>query len=429
MASSCRANLTVGEDFDGLCGWVEQPDYRGTFDIIFSCLVVVLTCTWTVLHLNLPAEDEGQMTIFIRKFRWSVLSIFAPEVVALFASCQWSSARDSVEEMRAAGVTNWTVVHGFYADMGGFILRSPDMPPFPINSRAIQYLVEKNYLTFPKIEERDIRDHSKADKFAKSLAIIQIGWMASQCAARVRESLLVTPLEMTTIAFTVCTIASYYFWFNKPFDVEKHTDLTITTTIREILLDAGPAARMPYEDTPMDFVQGSGISYGPGTWGRKNLFKSFGGLKTRPIRRIPNDYTPPPQSIRLACFGWALSVLHCAIHAGSWDFAFPTLAEQWVWRCSCVVLLIVSFLGGLLDVVTVKPGPDFTICLLGIWEKQTTNPESRFRRWALDLPTTVCAVSYFIARLMLLAQAAVALRSMPGSVYRTVEWTNYLPHM
>ncbi|KAK3996556.1 hypothetical protein QBC44DRAFT_304066 [Cladorrhinum sp. PSN332] len=429
MTPSCQANLSVGEDFDGLCGWVDQPDYRGTFDIIFSCLVVVLACIWTVLHLNLPAEDEGQMKIFLRKFRWSVLSIFAPEVVALFALCQWSSARKSVRDMHAAGVADWTVVHGFYADMGGFILHSPDMPPFPVNSRAIHYLVGKNYLVFPKTEERDIRDRSKADKFAKSLAVVQIGWMACQCLARIKESLLVTPLEMTTMAFTVCSIASYYFWLDKPFETEKHVELATSTTIRDILLSAGPAARLPYVDTPMDFVQGCSVKHGPGARGRRKLFKSFGGLKPRPIRRIPNDYTPPPQSIWLACFGWALSPLHCAIHVGGWDFPFPTQTEQFVWRASCSVLLVVSFLGGLLDVVTVKPGLDFTISLMGIWEKTTTCPESRFKRWGLDLPATVCAVGYVVARLMLLLEAVVTLRSMPSSAYRTVAWTNYLPHL
>jgi hypothetical protein len=129
-----------------LVGWVDQPNYRGTFDIILSCLLVVLTCSWTVLHINLPARNDRNITIYLRKARWAILAIFAPEVVTLFASCQWSSARSNIDDMHAVGVINWTTVHGFYANSGGFMLHSPDMPPFPINTQAVQYLVKKGYL-------------------------------------------------------------------------------------------------------------------------------------------------------------------------------------------------------------------------------------------------------------------------------------------
>jgi hypothetical protein len=80
------------------------------------------------------------------------------------------------------------------------------------------------------------------------------------------------------------------------------------------------------------------------------------------------------------------------------------------------------------EVVAVKPGFDMTISMLGIWEKTTTS-KSRFRRWALDLPATACAVIYIVARISLLVLAVTSLRLMPGSVYETVDWTNYIPHL
>jgi hypothetical protein len=54
-------------------------------------------------------------------------------------------------------------------------------------------------------------DRSKADKFAKSVAVVQISWMIAQCIGRVIQSLHFTPLELVTVAFTTCTIVSYFF--------------------------------------------------------------------------------------------------------------------------------------------------------------------------------------------------------------------------
>ena len=247
-----------------LVGWVDQPKHRGTFDIISSCFLVLLTGTWTVLHINILARNDSDITTYPRKARWATLAIFAPEIVTLFASCQWSYARSNIDDMHAAGVVNWTIVHSFYADSGGFMLHSPHMPPFPINTQAIHYLVIKGYLQPPTTTKESILDRSKADKFAKGVTVIQTAWMVAQCIGRAVQSLHVTPLELITVAFTTCTVASYFFWMEKPLGVEIATDLTITTTIAEILQAAEDIANLPYNDTPLDFVNGSNVQQRPG---------------------------------------------------------------------------------------------------------------------------------------------------------------------
>lgn len=50
--------LVSGETLIMSNGWVDQPNYRGTLNIIWSCLLVILTSTWTVLHVNLPAQTD-----------------------------------------------------------------------------------------------------------------------------------------------------------------------------------------------------------------------------------------------------------------------------------------------------------------------------------------------------------------------------------
>src|SRR6187551_3328679 len=68
--------------------------------------------------------------------------------------------------------TNWTLCHGFFAEMGGMLLQTKDCPPFLVNSRQLVYLVEK-YLECPQITEDDIWDKSKADTMSKILTLLQ----------------------------------------------------------------------------------------------------------------------------------------------------------------------------------------------------------------------------------------------------------------
>jgi squalene monooxygenase len=116
----------------------------------------------------------------------------------------------------------------------------------------------------------------------------------------------------------------------KPLGVEVPSDPTTTASVREILQNAGNAARLPYVDTPMDFVEGCGVQQRLGAWGRRRYFKTFGGLQVRPIQRIPDDYTPP-RTFQLAFLQWVLSMIHCAIHVAGWSFPFPTRVEQYLW--------------------------------------------------------------------------------------------------
>jgi len=109
------------EDFRG---WVQGPDTRGTLDIIWSCVAVLVTALWTVLHLNIPGEDDGLRHLFARKFRWGCASILAPDFLTLVAASQWDAAKKSVARMRRLKEveedhSRWCMEHAFYANSGG----------------------------------------------------------------------------------------------------------------------------------------------------------------------------------------------------------------------------------------------------------------------------------------------------------------------
>lgn len=211
LAPSSKGNIPV----QGHRGWVSQPDQRGTMDIIWSCVATLFICVWVMLHLNVPAKDDSNWKLFLRRTRWLVIAVLAPELVMLFASGQWASAKRSVSEMDASSHKGWSMVHAFYADSGGFVLQAKHSTPFPITAKQVHYLLETKYISMPSISKAEILDKSKADRFAKYVACFQAGWLVLQVAARAVQHLPVTLLELSTLALISCSGATFFFWFCK----------------------------------------------------------------------------------------------------------------------------------------------------------------------------------------------------------------------
>ena len=145
-------------------GWVSDPNYRSTMSIITSCIVTMGLCVWSALHLNIPSGRDGLIRIWLRNIKWMFVGVFGPELVVFAAWRQYVSARTmqkldfaaqgppqrtpsitstprrsvNLEEKstppigepeppprnssRASEWHQWTIVHGFYAAMGGLSL-------------------------------------------------------------------------------------------------------------------------------------------------------------------------------------------------------------------------------------------------------------------------------------------------------------------
>lgn len=436
-----------------LRGWQAQPNLRGTIDIIWACILVIFTCVWTVLHINIPAPSEPYRSTLLRKLRWAAAAAFSPEILTTLAAGQRFASMASAKYLRRQGHIHWTIVHSFYADSGGFYLHVPEepgyppFPPFPINSRAIAYLVERGHLQIPSITREHIEDKSKADKFAKVFAVIQTSYLIVECIARRAQSLAITPLELTTLAFVPCTLATYYLWMDKPLGVNTSTTIYTNKKISEILEEAGPLANKQWRDTPLDFVEDhtlfmasdiikppqpallkDGRLVGWNSYARRPRFAHFGNLDTRPISRIPNDYTPAPSSYAHVALLWALPLLGEAIHLLAWNFVFPTRIELWTWRICCLTMFGASSVGYLGNVRAAKPGMHFRFQLACIWVKPALK-EGIFWKYGMDVPGNICTALYNVAKLGILVLAWSSLRALPETAYDTVNWTGFIPHV
>ena len=240
---------------------------------------------------------------------------------------------------------------------------------------------------------------------------------------RAAQGLPVTPLELFTIAFVAPTMATQYFWAKKPQNVGAPVIIKVDWPIADVLKAAGEAAAEPYVDTPMDFEEKPVWD----CWKRRPSLLHFGGVTSRPLTRIPNDYSPPPPTGKEATFIWIISVVHAGIHVIGWGFSFPSKTELLLWRISSLTLLIVMAVGGIVPVLSTRPWFDFSFNLLWIWIREAKK-KTWIREWLFASVVNMAYAAYILARLVIFAEMFAAFRSLPAAAYKEVNWTALIPH-
>jgi hypothetical protein len=121
----------------------------------------------------------------------------------------------------------WTIVHSFYAGMGGFAFETDDSGLLPyirnsprvvLTAVGVLELAKLGYI--PDISEESIQDKSKADSFSKGFAILQASWFIIQCISRLAACLPLTPLEVSTLAHVAFAMFTYTLWWKKPLEIQ-----------------------------------------------------------------------------------------------------------------------------------------------------------------------------------------------------------------
>ncbi|KAL9586852.1 MAG: hypothetical protein Q9203_003718 [Teloschistes exilis] len=229
-------NYTV----NGTSSWVPEPNGRGTWSLLSICIITTSLCVWSAVHLNVP-EHKGQHPQYLRKLKWLVLGLFAPELVAYVAWQQRQEAaklsveidkiyhsRQSDDQRRRH--PRWGLVHGFFALMGGFCFDVTnaqnrflpgDITRASLTPDGLRFLVQHEPNRLPRVTIEEIKDKSKADGLKKTLVCAQSLWFCVQCIARASKSLPVSLLELNTLGHALCTLVIYLLWWHKPLNVEE----------------------------------------------------------------------------------------------------------------------------------------------------------------------------------------------------------------
>lgn len=237
-------------------GWVDNPDTRGTFNVIWICLSTIFTCVYISVHVGIPfASNKNDaawrliMQPALRKVYWLLFNIFAPELMVLVALCELQSAIAGVAFMQRRGESGWTIRHAFFADMGGFQLANGT--PFCKGTDFYSWFdQERPRLNCSEIET-DIRDRSKANTVLKVFTCAQASWFLIETVMRFAENLPVSELEVTTCTYIVCAIVTYGCWLRKPYGVNAR--ITLHTTPHRVFLSQ-PTVHSPVEQSPVDVL-------------------------------------------------------------------------------------------------------------------------------------------------------------------------------
>ncbi|PQE28288.1 Major facilitator superfamily general substrate transporter protein [Rutstroemia sp. NJR-2017a WRK4] len=443
-----------------LQGWTDSPDHRGTMDIIYSCTFTIFICIWSVLCVNVGPHGESTWTKVYRKLKLAGLCILGPDFLLFLTIGQWESARKSCHNFEERGIRKWSMTHAFYADMGGFILRTKDGVTWPLDANEILYLIDEEWIQEPVISKQlvidksEIDDRNKKNALVRVYAIVQILWFLINCTVREVQRLAITTLELTTIGFIITTIGVSLLWLNKPTDIETRRVIELDVTMAEIYARAGLS---DWYDTPLDFLKLE-RTYTEVAWRYcLDILSAVFLIRdnpARPIRYRRDDNFPPTSYIGMGIvvvsgfLSWGTNLL-------AWNFDFPSPSERQAWRASSCILIAVILIGGIYHEILLNVFPDVkkNACERFAGNKRSgaiykPGGNSRGKRLLLRLsnispnadpsltmplkvllPALLCGAAYVVSRVYILLEDVLAFRGQNPDVYKTSNWVDFLPHV
>lgn len=402
------------------------PDIRSTFEILWSSIFTLLICCWSVLHLNIPSQVsrpnktpfqkiKNEFRVVWPKVQWMILTIMLPEFLVAKALQDWHLARRSVKDMQRVAERDgveWTVTHGFYADMGGFVISgNPNLDddeeeekrvsqPIVLNLPSLRYAITDGGLisALPAITQEEIMDKSKEDFFVKAISGIQLLWSASQVITRAIRGLAIAQMEIAVIAYAACTLITLFLCLEKPKDVWKATAIPLRKEA-----DGKDVEVKEFHCKEIQRLR-------PHSWFLR--FRHF--TKERYLRGqtlsspIPNGAL---YSHDVMNYGGTLSgAVFGGIHCAAWNYEFPSYEERVLWRVASVCTAGIPLLFYALSLVNLR------IQKFGGLKK------------GVEVLETVVGLCYLAARVFLVVEVFRSLFFLPTSAFVNT-WTVDFPHV
>jgi hypothetical protein len=322
-----------------------------------------------------------------------MITIICPEYVTYIAIDQWQNAR-KYKQIQWMGYPDFNIRHGFYVAMGGLIVRTYDdatvyvggkddsstkrgvLQDVEIYMDDLIILVREKILEPPRISIDSLEERSKTDNFARLITMGYITIFIISTIGRLASNFPISLLEVGTLAFVFCASCIEFFWWKKPVDLR-------TSTIIELSAEKSQKFRAKLEDLPLYPSEQTLAELEDYT-----LFWS---------RMIDN----PDSARRAVHIAWIGCIFNC-IHIVAWNASFPTSIEGWIWRIASIVA-----------------------CVAIICEWLILFMKSH--RLAMALAFAVLMPVYLAARVYLLVEACVGLRSVPQSMYDCPSWQSEMP--
>ncbi|KAF5318520.1 hypothetical protein D9619_011057 [Psilocybe cf. subviscida] len=205
---------------------------RSRYAIIQTCLATLFICIWQSSHPDLggPRDSGLRRTCLKRIQAGKIADLYNAKFVGnVPKKSWWQPTCESIKEWfhpRPVDATKydyvepWTTSHGFFIQMGGFILYEDNLPKQILDYDRFSDLLLSKSIDLPRISTRDLDDRSKGDTISKSIAIFQTCWFILQCLVRLGQHLPLSELEVFTLASAALNGAIYAAFWSKPQGVE-----------------------------------------------------------------------------------------------------------------------------------------------------------------------------------------------------------------
>ena len=265
----------------------------------------------------------------------------------------------------------YTKVHVWFISMGGFEIQCTD-GNHRLSLDELKHLITKKTISMSSIAitEDEISDRSKTDWLSKLITCLQILWFVIQLIGRAVQHLPITGLELYTLGIVVCSLGTHAAYWRRPQDI--HLPITISVGEGKALCD----------------VFGKVIP----------LRTRFSLIMTR-----KSGFSEKVHYYFAVCLTGVITGIFGACHLIAWDFLYPSLVEQLLWRISSTYCALTPFLMALL-----------------VWLIKTDKG---------IVPFATAFYLYSLARVYLLVAIFISLRSVSADVYQTVNWSLYFPHL
>lgn len=124
--------------------FVSAPNIRSTLDMVWTCLSILIICTWSVQCPNLPFQihpQDWRQRIRLQLHRiWGktvamIIGVLLPEVMTAIAVDDWANAGSITRQILPQTEEDhipWSRAHSFAADMGFFIIKFPENEPVTV---------------------------------------------------------------------------------------------------------------------------------------------------------------------------------------------------------------------------------------------------------------------------------------------------------
>ena len=232
-----------------LVGWTSPPSGRGSLGIIWSCLATLSLVSWSALCVNIPKPKSSLLHPWRRKGFLTFCCLLGPEYTFLVALGQYIAGKETFNAFKKH--PRWSMRHSFCAEMGFWVAETKDGVRFPLNGRAVVFLMEEGHVSAEDmqqkvlVDEQFIKDRNKADTLLRVLALAQGTWFAINSLARFAQHLPHTTLELTGLAFFIPNLGTFFFWRYERCDVETSVLLRLDKTVSEIQEQALRGGRYP----------------------------------------------------------------------------------------------------------------------------------------------------------------------------------------